>query len=803
MSATLRRFAALTAPLAPFALLTFLLIPAVWVYLFGDLPRTNDLASHLYRAYELSTLLRDGVFFPRWGPHLLTGYGYPVFNYFPYGAHYPVALLIALGLPALLAYRIIASLAILGSGWASYLLARDLFQNDPRAGLIAGLAFVYSPYLLYTSHVRGSLPESLALVWLPFTLWALLRLTHDDLRFLPMAALGFAAYLFSHVGVALQASGLLLVWGLWHSREQPTVAIPRVFTALALGVALTAFAWLPAIAELSAITPNPMASVGNDYRLNFNILADLFDYAPLPIDTALLNPPVRRPLPLLTLLLAIGTLVTLPAQPQPRRSDLRALALAALGCVFISLDLSRLIWDAVPLLQLTIWPWRFIGPATLALALIAASLPASQPSHPLYIAAFALLIVTAGLPETHAPRQPLPDRIAIPALARAEIPPFLIGSTTTGEYTPRWVGQLPDLDPTRQQLIADSDYDRLTLSAPATVQHTTNRLLLDRYTLVTDTPLTATYGVFYFPGWQVTLNGQPLPTTPSHPHGLLQFDIPPGQHTLTIRFDSLGTPVRFIATLFSLLTAATMVLVTVLVFRQPAAPQPPTPLPGRWLWLAALLILLTYPLLLTTDNPFFRNGLRTGQPVGMDHTLNTDLGGQLTLLGYTINADRLPAGSTLTVDLFWQAQQPLGVPYTFNLRLRDADGTLWNTLDTIRPRTWRFIPGTDFWPPDQIIRDSYLLTPLVGTPPGPYQLEVVAFRPDTLQELGVAPITAITFTQAGRTLPPNAALLAQPDPAADQRIATRYDRQTLARLTTAAPSVSTLTLATLTVQSSP
>ena len=53
------------------ALLATLAIPAIFPFLGGQVPITNDLATHVYRAFELEQLLREGVIFPRWGPHLV------------------------------------------------------------------------------------------------------------------------------------------------------------------------------------------------------------------------------------------------------------------------------------------------------------------------------------------------------------------------------------------------------------------------------------------------------------------------------------------------------------------------------------------------------------------------------------------------------------------------------------------------------------------------------------------------------------------------------------------------------------
>ena len=137
----------------PYALLFLFSLPALWPLLHEGLPRTNDALPHLYRAIQFDALVRAGELFPRWAPDLVFGYGYPVFNFFPYLAHSLIVGVHALGFDFLTAYKIASALALCASGWTAFALGRELFGE--RAGLVAGVAYLYSPYLLYDLHVRG------------------------------------------------------------------------------------------------------------------------------------------------------------------------------------------------------------------------------------------------------------------------------------------------------------------------------------------------------------------------------------------------------------------------------------------------------------------------------------------------------------------------------------------------------------------------------------------------------------------------------------------------------------------------
>ena len=106
--------------LKPYALICLLALPALWPAALAGIPRTNDGLAHLFRTVELDQLVRAGVLLPRWAPDLVLGFGYPVFNFFPYASHYLVEVLHLLGLSFLTAYNLAGALALLASSWFAY-----------------------------------------------------------------------------------------------------------------------------------------------------------------------------------------------------------------------------------------------------------------------------------------------------------------------------------------------------------------------------------------------------------------------------------------------------------------------------------------------------------------------------------------------------------------------------------------------------------------------------------------------------------------------------------------------------------
>ena len=75
--------------LQPYGLLFLLALPALWPSALAGLPRTNNSLPHLFRVVELDQLVQSGILFPRWAPHLVLDFGYPIFNFFPCQSAWP------------------------------------------------------------------------------------------------------------------------------------------------------------------------------------------------------------------------------------------------------------------------------------------------------------------------------------------------------------------------------------------------------------------------------------------------------------------------------------------------------------------------------------------------------------------------------------------------------------------------------------------------------------------------------------------------------------------------------------------
>ena len=722
---------------------------------------TDDGALHIYRTVALDRAIHDGLLYPRWFPDLAFGYGFPFFNYREPLGYYVVEGLHLIGLNIPLALNLILAGSVILGGLAMAWWVSDLF--DRRAGCVAGIVYMAAPYSLIGAMERANLPEVIALALLPLILWAFRRLSvRGGRRYFAAAVLSYAALLLTHNISSLIFTPMLLLYCVFHipstASDHPQHTTLNALFAMILALAATSFFWLPALTEGNAAQLYLTHSAyGNDYHNNFLSLAEIFS-GPGTSDPALLNPPLRMILGWPQIALALlGLLAWRKTPSREQRAHIVAAAIMLVGCLVMALPLSLPIWDHLPLIRFVQFPWRFIGRAILPAALLAGaaisrqwSVFSIQPSalsaqriagsrfgliirhSSLVILSIIILLFTAPLlyPRSCAAK---PDLNMTDVFAY-EHTTGQIGIDPLGAYLPVTVKVHPTGSPLEQQYASGQAlqrFDRSTLPAQA-------RLIAESYQpnqaeIDLESPIgfRATYLTFDFPGWQVSIDRQAAPIIPSDSTGLITFDLPAGQHHISIVFGS--TPIRSIADIASI--AGLLVFVVSLLRIRQAIHHEDTRTqrkePGPWVWL--LLVPITFVLikLLLVDaqlTPLRMTQLQNDHVSGLDHPLQIDFGDRLRLLGYTLSASTAPSGESVRVDLYWRALTPLDTEYQTTLGLVDANGEVQSPKTLNRPRDYQDYPPTTQWLPGSYTVDSFELPILPGTAPGSYSIFVEVFQ---------------------------------------------------------------------------
>ncbi|MFL7793359.1 MAG: 6-pyruvoyl-tetrahydropterin synthase-related protein [Anaerolineae bacterium] len=538
------------------------------------LPHGTDTLTHLYTSVQLDHLLRQGVVYSRWLPARASGFGTPLFNYYAPLSYYAVSAFCLAGADVVMAMRLALGLSLVGAAVGMYLWGRDAF--DSPSGLVAAAAYVCGPYVLFNAFFRGGLNESYALLLMPWCLWSLRRLTTRRqatarMRYLILVALTYAGAILAHNLTALLFSPVLLGYAILlifvlspQGATGPTQLSPAArllvskvlpLIALALGLGLSAFFWLPMLLERNAIRPEDLFQGAEfDYRHNFINLDDLF-LPPLGVTP-------RPALPIATIALALASLLWSRHRSPGRRAEVILFALVVVGCVLMALPLSAGLWDQLrPVLQFLQFPHRFLSLASLGLAFLAGGglcvlrrgLTRGQSVHShrkvaqlvdlvLLIVAVGMLLLPARVLRSVRYYPSLPE-IDVGFVMQKERETGNIGTTYVVSFLPRTVQEIPPFE----MLARDGSerLDRESLPSGTVVVSSDYNPL--RYTLVVSStsPFTAAFNTFHFPGWTAQLDGGPISLVPDMPYGRITTLLPAGQHRLEVWFGP--TPLRLLA----------------------------------------------------------------------------------------------------------------------------------------------------------------------------------------------------------------------------------------------------------------
>jgi len=520
----------------------------------------------LVRLSQLVANLRAGVFPVRWMPDAAYGLGYPFFNFYAALPYYLAALFHLLGLDLIWALKLTQTIGFVLAGGAMALLARRLFRR-PTAILLAAIAYAYAPFHLVNVYVRGdSLSEFYAFVFYPLIVWALIRLCESPaMGNVALLGLTYGGLVLTHNVSALIFSPFVLCLALflaWQPSPMATAKRGRltVLSAMALGLllglAVSAWFWLPALGEQSAVrlgvediqTQGYFHYAGHFRGLNLVQRAPLFDYEMGAGHTPFAMGLAQAAITVVALLAVVIDWI------RHRRVDgpsALLVALLTLSTLLIT-PLSRPLWDHLPLLSFAQFPWRFLSVQAFFAALVIAYLGEHvRFSRIIAGVAAALLLLSAVLglrpeflPITRA--DVTPQRLML-----YEVFTGNVGSTVRYEYLPRWT--LPRPYTSAVFLNGGRKPPPLAVSGEvAGAELLRQRPTSETWRVTVTTPqATVAFATLYFPGWQAEVDGQPAVVRPVEGLGYVSVDVPRGEHEITLRLGR--TPLRAISELISAL----------------------------------------------------------------------------------------------------------------------------------------------------------------------------------------------------------------------------------------------------------
>ncbi len=762
-----------------FIVLAALILLAVWPLLTSGLPTVGDGLNHFYRFAALDWHVRHGDLYPRWFANLHYGFGAPVFDFYAPLSYYIPLFFRLFDLPLStslqLGYALALATAVVGAYvWAAAFIPQlpavaDDTRSDATTGLLdysttrlhrgynpllrllAAAAYGLSPYLYLNIFHRGAYPELWALAFAPWLLWSTWRLTCDPNRktlvifvFLNTALIlthTVSAFIFAPITLSYVITLAIAfrrkqghdgqpprfeLWSLKFELGNLKFALGIWILGFGISLLLSAFFLLPVLFESRYIQLYRTTLPADlDYRRNFLTLAALFSPPP-NFDPRLVFNAMPASLPWPQVALAFVALIFATRSGHAKRPLFIVHCSFFIALSFLTLSASAPLWSFFPLARFIQFPWRLVGPASLFLAALAAAVLSRFASTRLgiWVLGFGIsFFFLFSLPWTyHANFEDLPSTVTASDSIRYEIDSGHLGTTSAGEYLPRWVSELPAPD-TLLAAYADSDFPSRLASLPAQVTRhpygSRVTITTEELTYTSSIPFTATFNLFYFPGWTAALDGNRTAIRVSSPNGLITVPLPAGQHTL--RLALRATPPQMIGAFISLVTLLALLALALASRRKTQYPTHNTQNNSRRVLPVFIFILALLGARIFYFDRFESlfhhtsiNSLPNPTAINFDD--------QLELIGFD-HPQTLVSGGALDLTLFWRALAPLTTDYSTTVQLADRFGNRFGASDSQHPNG----APTSRWTLDQYARDSHHLVSLTGTPPGEYHLLVGAY----------------------------------------------------------------------------
>ena len=740
---------------------------------------SSDGLFHLYRLMEYDVILRQGVLYPRWAYDFYLGLGTPLFNYYAPLTYYLAEIPHLLGLGYIDSLKVFTALAFAASGLGAYLYARTLLS--PISSLLAAAMYMYVPYHIVNLYYRADLAEYASYAWFPLILWSLSRLIERKRPiYLFLGSLFFGALILTHNLSAFLFAGFLVIYAVaallrQHDWRRPRwnsllADVGRLAGLAALAAGLTAFFWGPALLEKPLLTFDRLLAQFN-YHEHFPTL-DLLLPSWLLHRYGIVfrgSEVYGYKLGMLQVVFLLLGLVLLVLTRRRLRAGLRvemaaSLLVTALS-LFLMLPISEWVWEKVPLLSLTQFPWRFLAWIALPSALMvgAAAEALSARLRPLAALGLAPLIVVASVANVLPVLSDVREADVTPRGSMAfEMTTGSIGTAAAAEYLPTWAKERLHTTPLSLEatLGEGAASDSPWLSPGMEVRETERRPYGSVYQVRAQQEGDLVLGAVYFPGWQASVDGQPVSIAPSDPYGLIKLHVAAGDHRVETRFGE--TRLRQAFDLAS--AAAGLALLAGLLLlgrrRRPALWSSATEsgaagrlgvgaeAPRTWVWrgsgalkrllqakglysikfhwaraaqLAVVVALLPAWLVgkSLADAPYAAgSAYSTPLLIEMDRGVKIEgycLEGAVSAPNGTA---RLPVGMPVSVTVYWRAPGATGERFQPSLRLTNG----YN-------HTWAYAESAAAYPEEGATGDGLLSTTLSlvvapYTPPGAYQLEV-------------------------------------------------------------------------------
>ncbi len=512
------------------------------IFLNPNLPHTSDGGVHLPRIAAYVKALRDGEIPVRWAGDLNYGYGLPLFN-FMYPAPYVIgSLLVLSGISLVVSFKLLLLLSFLLSGIFMYMFTLELFRDKQTAFLLT-VFYQFAPFRLVEILVRGSIGSIYAYAFLPLVLYGVTRMHKNPvISSGVLLSVATALLIISHNALSLVFFLLAVVYAAaLTGLKKPFWAIG---VALLLGLTLSAFYWVPALAERSYTYGDLF--MRNLYKAYFPPLVNFFipnltDRASLRVGEVSVQFGLFH---VIALVLTCVVLLRKSIKNRVMRLLLILSLVLTILVLFMMQPVSTFLWERTALLRQFQFPWRLLGITTLTTSFMALSFVGVGILKNKFLYLTLIILTIASTAYYWYPPQ------GFDQVKESDFWNYPLNTTYFGETDLIWsAGPAKGFPKNRIDVIEGT----------ATISNLVKKTQLHSFMVTASAPAKLVDNTQYYPGWRVYVDGIKVPIQFQDPNnrGLITFAIPAGTHMVKTVFSE--SPIRLASDLVTVISALVLV----------------------------------------------------------------------------------------------------------------------------------------------------------------------------------------------------------------------------------------------------
>lgn len=503
--------------------LLFSILPIISVLRKGAY-ESGDFTIQIYRAIDFFNSLSQGILLPRWGAELNATYGHPIFIFAAPLPYYVISFFHLFGFSFIASTKLLLITAFIGSGLTMYYFVKKYYGE--KAGIVAAIFYLYTPFHLVDLHFRVSLGDTLAFALYPLAFLFLTNLFYKPKfrDFLLLTLVTFLLVISHPITIyGLIFLGVYFLFLIYAKRSN----IKNIFLAslgLATGMLLSSIYWLPLIIESSntheallykeVLFTNFWELIYSPWMYGFLFqghsgeLSFILGYAQI-----------------LIIIISVYFLIS-----SKFNKNIKKLVILLLSSLFVILFMitphSNFIWDAIPLLKSLNITYRLLFIVVFIMAFLA-GITVSKISNKWVVIFIVLFAVSTTILNWG-------NRRTIPEINDTYLKNNLPYSTHEVEgHKPSlpiwrdiensWMSEIPKYS---LEIIKGSG-DQKQISVK---QNSSSYLISNKVTIEVRRNL------FYFPGWKVYDNGKVIKINFEN-EGFVEFGLNPGIHKVDIVFE--------------------------------------------------------------------------------------------------------------------------------------------------------------------------------------------------------------------------------------------------------------------------